>query len=75
MSTSPDKGVADANPETARMDRRGFFRVGGTAAVAAAVAIVPIADEAQSAETGSERTKARYRETEHVKNYYRVNRY
>ncbi|MDB5595084.1 MAG: twin-arginine translocation signal protein [Hyphomicrobiales bacterium] len=71
MSTAPEKGVDDART----LDRRSFFRAGGTAAVAAAVAIVPVADEAQAAETGTERTKARYRETEHVKNYYRVNRY
>jgi hypothetical protein len=69
MSTAPEKGVDDART----LDRRSFFRAGGT--VAAAVVIVPIADEAQAAETGAERTKARYRETEHVKNYYRVNRY
>ncbi|MBX9740543.1 MAG: hypothetical protein K2X62_10735 [Beijerinckiaceae bacterium] len=64
-----------APEKTAGFDRRGFFRVGGTAAVAAAAAIVPIVDEAVANETGAERTKARYRETDHVKNFYRVNRY
>ncbi|MDB5649774.1 MAG: hypothetical protein JWL62_1294 [Hyphomicrobiales bacterium] len=75
MSTSPDKGAADASADKARMDRRGFFRAGGAAAVVAAVAIVPAAEEAAAAESAQERSKARYRETEHVKNYYRVNRY
>lgn len=62
-------------PTEVGLDRRNFFRVGGSAAVVAATAIVPLAEDAQAGETGSERTKARYRETEHVKNFYRVNRY
>lgn len=77
MTKSPDstpRGAA-APEKTQGLDRRGFFRVGGTAAVAAAAAIVPAAEEAQATETASDRTKARYRETEHVKTFYRVNRY
>jgi len=58
----------------AGVDRRRFFLMGGSA-VAAAATVVPLIDEAEAAEAGSERTKARYKETEHVKNYYRVNRY
>ena len=55
------------------VDRRRLFLMGGSAAVAAAV--VPIASEAEAEELQAERVKARYKETDHVKNYYRVNRY
>ena len=56
------------------MDRRRFFTMGGSAVVAAAV--VPLAsEEATADESQAERVKARYKETDHVKNYYRVNRY
>lgn len=56
----------------ASVDRRRFFALGGSAAAAAAV---PIATEAQAAESDAEKKKARYRETDHVKTFYRVNRY
>ena len=56
------------------MDRRRFFLMGGSAVAAAAV--VPLASgEAAADESQAERVKARYKETDHVKNYYRVNRY
>ena len=58
----------------AGVDRRRFFMMGGSAVAAAAV--VPLAsDEAVADESQAERVKARYKETDHVKNYYRVNRY
>jgi hypothetical protein len=48
--------------------------MGGSAVAAAAV--VPLASgEAKADESQAERVKARYKETDHVKNYYRVNRY
>ena len=51
-----------------------LFLMGGSAVAAAAV--VPLASsEAEADESQSERVKARYKETDHVKNYYRVNRY
>ena len=56
------------------VDRRRFFLMGGSAAVAAAAA-VPLSSEAAAEESQAERVKARYKETDHVKNYYRVNRY
>ena len=57
------------------LDRRTFFR-GLTGAAGAAVASVAIAQPAQAdSETKDERTKARYKETEHVKAYYRTNKY
>ena len=55
-----------------RVNRRRFFMLGGSVAAAAAV---PLAAEAQTAENDTEKKKARYRETEHVKTFYRVNRY
>lgn len=59
---------------TAGVDRRSFFMMGGSAVAAAAV--VPlVGSEAVADESQSERVKARYKESDHVKNYYRVNRY
>ena len=58
------------------LDRRSFFRAGsGAAVVAATVVATTGAEPAAAAESASERTKARYKETEHVKTFYRVNRY
>ncbi len=58
----------------AGVDRRSLFLMGGSAVAAAAV--VPLAgSEAIADESKSERVKARYKETDHVKNFYRVNRY
>jgi nitrous oxide reductase len=65
--------------DVAKVDRRKFLRslgsgAVGTAAVAAGgVAVAPATAEA--AESAAERTKARYKETDHVKTYYRTNRY
>jgi hypothetical protein len=56
------------------MDRRSFFRAGGGVAVSAAAAVLP-AQEVEAAESRDERLKARYRESDHVKAFYRVNRY
>jgi hypothetical protein len=58
--------------ERAKLNRRRFFMLGGSVAAAAAV---PFTSEAQAAETDAEKKKARYRETDHVKTFYRVNRY
>ena len=52
------------------LERRQFFRaLGGAAAAAAAAA--PLAPQARA----DEKRKARYRESDEVKTYYRVNRY
>jgi len=54
--------------------RREFLRVLGAGGAAAAAA--PLAGEAKAdSETNDEKRKARYKETDHVKTYYRVNRY
>lgn len=56
------------------LGRRQFFRALGVGA--AAVAVAPVASgAAAAAENRDERRKARYKESEHVKTFYRVNRY
>lgn len=58
-----------------RLGRRDFLRTLGAGATAVAAA-TPLAGEARAdTETNDEKRKARYKETEHVKTYYRVNRY
>lgn len=55
------------------LNRRAFFGVAATGAAATAIGVggaTPVI-----AETGDERTKARYQKSEHVENYYRTNRY
>lgn len=57
------------------VDRRSFVRgLGGAAAVAGAAAATGV-EPAAAQEKQDERLKARYRESEHVKNFYRTNRY
>ncbi len=73
-SDSKTPARTDKSQPAAGVDRRRFFLMGGTAVAAAAV--VPLASgEAEADESQAERVKARYKETDHVKNYYRVNRY
>jgi hypothetical protein len=63
MSAQDDKGVG----------RRRFFRLIGTGV---AVAAAPLATEARAdSEKESDKRKSRYRESNEVKTYYRVNRY
>lgn len=60
------------------LGRRQFFRAlgGGTAAAAAAIASVPLTPtEAQAYDPGNAETRSRYRETDHVKAFYRTNGY
>jgi hypothetical protein len=59
------------------MDRRNFLRsVGGASSVAVAAVASPIAaTEAEAYNPGNEETKARYRESDHVKAFYRTNGY
>jgi len=59
--------------KSATLARRDFLRVLGASAGAAAV---PLATEAKAdSENNQEKRKARYKETDHVKTFYRVNRY
>jgi hypothetical protein len=59
------------------IDRRNFLRtVGGASTVAVAAVASPIAaTDAEAYNPGQDETKARYRETDHVKAYYRTNGY
>lgn len=59
--------------KTTPINRRAFFGVAATGAAATAIGAggaTPV-----FAETGDERTKARYQATDHVETYYRTNRY
>jgi hypothetical protein len=56
------------------LGRRRFFRLLGTSAAAGAVASLATEVRADS-ESTDEKRKARYRESDEVKTYYRVNRY
>jgi hypothetical protein len=54
--------------------RREVLRVLGAGATVAAA--VPLASQAKAdTETNDEKRKSRYKETDHVKTFYRVNRY
>lgn len=64
----------DARNKAAGIGRRGFF--GAVAGVGAAAALtVGGAKPVLAQETGDERTKSRYQETDHVQAFYRTNRY
>jgi hypothetical protein len=67
-----EEAAMRTQPKTT-VGRRQFFRaVSGVAAAAA----VPLAPEALAdSESDDDKRKARYRESEEVKTYYRVNRY
>jgi hypothetical protein len=56
--------------------RREFLRALGAGAGVAAATAVPAATAANAdTETNDEKRKSRYRESDHVKTFYRVNRY
>jgi anaerobic selenocysteine-containing dehydrogenase len=59
------------------LPRRGFLKALGLGAGAAAAGVAGDATLSPTiaAESKDERTKARYRETDHVKTFYRTNRY
>lgn len=62
--------------EETRPDRRSFLKalsVGAAGATAVAGLATPV--EAVAAESASDKRKKRYRETDHVKAFYRTNRY
>jgi len=59
-----------------RGGRRDFLRALGTGTAVAITASGPLSERVSAdTENNDERRKARYRETEHVKTFYRVNRY
>ncbi|MGL4441321.1 MAG: twin-arginine translocation signal domain-containing protein [Bosea sp. (in: a-proteobacteria)] len=60
----------------AAIDRRGFMKVASLGGVAAAASVAPgMVTPAAAYDPGKEETKARYRETDHVKAFYRTNGY
>jgi hypothetical protein len=60
----------------AKVGRRDFLRTLGVGAGAAAAGAATLTTGAQAdSETNDEKKKSRYRETEHVKTFYKVNRY
>ena len=70
--------MADKKSGDQLLDRRGFLKalgVGAGAATAAAAAVTIGPDAALAGESEAEKRKARYKETDHVKAYYRTNRY
>ena len=70
MTTTTDK----KENEKAAVGRRDFLRVMGVGATAAVA--TPLATEARAdTENNDEKRKARYKETDHVKKFYSVNRY
>ena len=66
----------DKTQNKTRVDRRDFLRALGAGAGVAATAAAPLAGVAKAdSENNDEKRKARYKETDHVKTFYRVNRY
>ncbi|MDD9717450.1 hypothetical protein PVW48_11880 [Dinoroseobacter sp. PD6] len=65
--------MSDNTKRERGIGRRGFF--GAVAAAATTSVIAGGARPSFAEEVGAERTKQRYQETEHVKAFYRTNRY
>lgn len=71
MTAKTDKAKTDARA----VDRRGFLTSIGGAGVAAGAVAIGAPAPAEAAESDADKKKARYRESDHVKAYYRTNRY
>ena len=61
--------------QQAALSRRNFLRAVGGASTPAVATIALTPTEAQAYDPGTEEMRARYQETDHIKAYYRVNRY
>jgi hypothetical protein len=75
---SENRTPKDASAGKPAVDRRNFLKTlgagaGATTLAAAGAVVAPPAAEA--AESSGDKKKKRYKETEHVKAYYRTNRY
>ncbi len=64
------------NKDKMTVGRRDVLRALGASAGLAVTAAAPLATTAKAdSESNTEKRKPRYKETEHVKTFYRVNRY
>jgi len=61
--------------ESKAVGRRDFLRALGAGAGVAATAPIAATGAKADSETNDEKRKARYKETDHVKKFYAVNRY
>ena len=69
-----EEEIAMQSKAKAAVGRREFLRVLGAGATAAAA--TPLGTQAKAdTESNDEKRKTRYKETDHVKAFYRVNRY
>jgi hypothetical protein len=75
LADEPKEEAAMRQGDKAKVGRREFLRVLGASAGAAAVAPTMTVDARADSESNDEKRKARYKETDHVKAFYRVNRY
>ena len=65
-----------ASEQKSKLGRRDFLRALGAGAGVAAVSAMPGATTAAAdSENDNDKRKARYKESDHVKTFYRVNRY
>jgi hypothetical protein len=70
------KQEGKASKREPKLGRRDFLRTLGAGATVAAAAGAPLAGDAHAdTENNDDKRKSRYRESEHVKTFYRVNRY
>jgi hypothetical protein len=74
-ANEPKEDAAMKQGDKRKVGRRDFLRVLGAGAGAAAVAPTMSVEARADSESNEEKKKARYKETDHVKAYYRVNRY
>lgn len=65
----------DTSLDPAGVARRNFLRAGVAGAGVAAASVSAVVTPAQATENDSEKKKARYQESAHVKTYYATNRY
>jgi hypothetical protein len=70
----PEESAMKQKAKT-EVGRRDFLRALGAGAGVAATAAAPVATGAAAAENDNDKKKTRYRESDHVKAFYRVNRY
>jgi hypothetical protein len=63
------------NKQQAALSRRNFLRAFGGASTAAVATVALTPTEALAYDPGQQEMRARYQETDHIKAYYRVNRY